>query len=282
MKKKRADWKKAGKITICALLVLIFIEAALIIDQSTAQQPDVLVPKVTAMQGTPTTSEPAPTPTETPYPKPNYFPSLHSYNIDKSHDIWHAKDPSSYITPNNEWVKYYSSQLFVDYDGRIKYKNEKVTILVDEKGKKLLDGYKPFVNNYVYDWEQFGSGNPGSLANDDYWANADYYLTHGMKGDCDEWANTVTSMMLSGEMSVWQEDKLVKQVIPTKAVLGYIGGVRDGWVEYQAYNKNWITSTSREKIPMSEAYQSTTIFVEKTNEFKSIFEFTDKYFRRIV
>lgn len=70
MKKKRVDWKKIGKVTIYILLTLIFIEAILIITQSTAQQPDVLVPKTTPIpeaQGTPTTT-PTITPTETPYP----------------------------------------------------------------------------------------------------------------------------------------------------------------------------------------------------------------------
>lgn len=282
MKKKGTNWKKAGKITVCILLAIILIEAVLIITQGTTQQPDVLAPKATPVpeaQGTPTTTM-APVQTEIPYPKPTYIPTLRFYDIDKSSDIWFAKNPSSYIEPDNEWVKYYASQLFVDYDGRVKYKNEKTEWWRDENGVQYYT-YKPFVNNYVYDWEQFGTGSRGSLANDDYWANVDYYLTHGMKGDCDEWMNTVTSMMLSGEMSLLEGDKLVKQTIPTKAVLGYVGGIRDGWVEYQAYNKNWITSTSREKNPETNEYYSATIFIEKTPEFRPFFEFTDTYFRRV-
>lgn len=219
---------------------------------------------------------------ETQYPKPIYIPSLKSYDIDKSGgDIWYAKDPSSYIIPENEWVKYYASQLFLDYDGSIKYKTEKIIQLVDENGNILQYTNKPFVNTYTFDYEQFGTGSPGSLANDDYWANVDYYLSHGLKGDCDEWANTVTSMMLSGEMSVWQDNKLMKQVIPAKAVLGYVGGIRDVWVEYQAYKRSWITSTSKTINPGSNLYQSTTIFVEKNNQFKPVFDYTDKYFRRV-
>ena len=218
--------------------------------------------------------------TPTAYPKPTTIPTLKPMGCyDKSHDIWHPCNSSGYITPDNEWVKYYASQLFVDKDGRIKYKNEQVEWWIQLDGTKHYT-YRPFVNNYVYDWEQFGTGSQGSLANDDYWANADYYLTHGMKGDCDEWMNVVTSMMLSGEMSVWQGENLVKQVIPSKAVIGYVGSKRDGWVEYQAYGKTWITSTSRTKDGYGEEFSS-TIFVEKPLEFKPVFEFTDKYFRRV-
>jgi hypothetical protein len=216
-------------------------------------------------------------PSEIPYPKPTYVPNLRPYEIDKSHDLWHAKDPSSYIEPNNEWVRFYASQLFVDYDGYIKYKNEKQVWWVDINGTEYYTN-KSLQNNYIYDWEQLGNGAKGSLANDDYWTNADYYLTHGMKGDCEEWAITVTSMMLSGEMSVWQEDKLVKQIIPAKVVMGYVSRVYDGWVEYQVYNKDWITSTSREKDYYGEPF-SATIFIEKDPQFEPVFEFTNTYFR---
>lgn len=212
----------------------------------------------------------------------DYYPILRSYEIDKNSDIWHAKDSSSYITPNNEWVKYYASQLYVDHDGRIYYKNIKVPAHVDEMGNVLIWTDRPYINNYVYDWEQFGTGYRGSLANDDYWANADYYLTHSMQGDCDEWMLAVTSMMLSGEMSTKEGDKFVKQVIPAKAVLGYIKNMRDGWVEYDVYGTTFITSTSREKKdPFTGEEQSATLFTKKSIEFKSVFEFTDKYFKEV-
>ncbi|MDP2789241.1 MAG: hypothetical protein Q8O46_04345 [bacterium] len=214
-------------------------------------------------------------------PKPTYTPTLKPMGCyNKNSDLWYPCTPSDYITPNNEWVRYYASQLFIDRDGWIKYKNEKIVSLVDTDGTPLLYGYKSFTNNYVYDWEQFGTGSKGSLANDDYWGNADYYLTHGMKGDCDEWSNTITSIMLSGEMSVWQNNKMVKQIIPAKAVMGYVGGIRDVWTEYQIYNTSWITSTSRKKDGYGIEY-SATIFIEKDNQFNPIFEYTDNYFRRV-
>lgn len=221
------------------------------------------------------------TPNNNTYMPPSYIPFLKTYEIDKTHDIWHAKNPSSYIIPNNEWVKYYSSQVFIDYDGRIKYKN----ILIsweDQHSNNNTYCCKTFLNNYVYDWEQFGNGAQGSLQNDDYWANADYYLANGMRGDCDEWMTTITSMLLSGEMSIRDDNyNYFKQIIPTKAVLGYVKSItRDGWVEYQVYNKTWITSTARKAVPNERnKYVSTTTYIEKTGGFIPIFEFTDEYFR---
>ncbi len=226
---------------------------------------------------------PTPVPTETPYPKPSYIPTLRPYKINKDHDIWHAQDPSSYITPNNEWVRYYASRLFVDYDGRIKYKDTKVLIY---KGLTDSDvyGYAPFTNNYVYDWEQFGNGARGSIANDDYWVNPDYYLTHGMKGDCSEWGNAVASMMLSGKMSVWVDGILTQQVIPAKAFLGKMDTKKDEWAEYSVYGKTFITSTARETEAITGEQHSQTWFLDKNSSplaklYTPYFEFTDKYFK---
>lgn len=287
MKMKKASRNKKVNIIIYALLTIIFLELILIINQSTAQQQEVVLQSmetpVPTAQGTPTTP-PQPKPTETPYPTPTQVPTLRPIDCyDKSSNIWHPCNPPSYIEPDNEWVKYYASQLFIDYDGKIKYKDEKL------KHKPLIysEGtinetifyydYKLFVNNYVYDWEQFGTGSKGSLANDDYWSNVDYYLTHGMKGDCDEWANTITSMMLSGEISILNLNgyELIKQVIPSKTVLGYVGGNLDCWAEYHVYGENWKTSTSREYNPDTNSDWSTTTFIEKDNQFKGVFEFTN-------
>jgi hypothetical protein len=264
-------------ITVIAIIVIVLLAKS---NTNTS-----FIPQPVDAQPSPTiftqlSTVPVVSPIETPYPKPTYIPTLRPYNIDKSNDIWHAKNPSSYITPNNEWVRYYASQLFIDEDGWIKYKNEKIKWYIEPDGTQHYT-YKPFENNYVYDWEQFGNGAKGSLANDDYWINADYYLTHGMKGDCEDFATPVTSMMLSGEMSVWQGDKLVKQIIPAKAVLGYSGNHVAEWVEYQAYGNFWITSTSREQNPQTGEYYSTTIFIQKTPEFRGVFDFTDRYFEVI-
>ncbi len=97
------------------------------------------------------------------YTKPINVPNLRSYDIDKSNDIWHAKDPSSYITPDNEWVRYYASQY-----------------------EKYIDGKEsdyPQIE-YIQDYE-------------DYWQNADYTLYIG-KGDCEDaaiaWASIYRSL----------------------------------------------------------------------------------------
>ncbi len=222
---------------------------------------------------------PTPTPAETPHPMPTYAPSLRAFEINTEHDIWHARDPSSYITPENEWVRYFASQLYLDYDGRLKYINQKVPLLRDKGGQIVLWTNETFANNYVYDWEQFGTGARGGLANDDYWINPDYYLAHGMKGDCEDWSLAVTSLMLSGEMSVWQDKKLIKQVIPAKTVLGYVGNLRDVWTEYRVYGKTWITNTARRTNPETgDERFSSTIFIEKDTQFQPVFEFTNEYF----
>jgi len=70
-------------------------------------------------------------------------------------------------------------------------------------------------------------------------------------------------------------------VIPAKAVIGYVNGIRDMWVEYSVYNKTFISSTGREKT--MEGMQSYTMFVEKNkqNQFKAKYEFTNEYFRKV-
>ncbi len=230
-------------------------------------------------QPTPTS---VPTPAETPYPKPTYIPTLRFYDIDKSHDIWHAKDPSSYITPNNEWVRYYASQLYVDTDGWVKYKNEKVPYLMDVRGNILSWTNKSFINNYTFDIyrEAYGYVDENNVP----WLMPDFYLANGHRGVCSGWALAVTSMMLSGEMSTKDYNgNLVKQVIPAKSVMGYVGSAagRDVWVEYQAYGKSWITSTGLDKEPYNGNRTSTTSFIIKDSQFRGVFEFTDKYFKEV-
>lgn len=197
------------------------------------------------------------------------IPVLRPYIVDRSHELLHAQDPSSYITPKSSWVRYYASQLYVDEDGAIKYKN-----------KSFWNN--KFENNYVSDWVQFGNGARGSIPDNDYWATPDYYLAHGMKGDCDEWMTTVTSLMLSGEMSLKENNEFVKQVIPAKAVMGYAAGDPDGWTEYQAYGRTWITTTASMERPITGTEYSVTAFIDKNkygSSFKGMYEFTDKSFQ---
>lgn len=213
------------------------------------------------------------------YPKPTNMPILRDYDINKDSnvEIWHAQDPTSYIIPNNEWVKYVASQLYVDDSGRIKYKNSPVPLVINFDGRVLKWTDKPFVNNYVTDNDLFDYP-----ANADLWQNADYYLSHGMRGDCEDWAISTVSMMLSGEMSIKDNDNgsYVKQVIPAKAVMGKSGRYLDSWVEYKIGDKKYLSSTGTMFNPGTGEYESITSFHEEGDwdGFFPIYQFTDKYF----
>lgn len=91
-----------------------------------------------------------PIPTPIPTPEPITTPVLRPYNIDKSQDIWHAYDPSSYITPKNPWVLKYA-----------------------------LSGDTP-QTQYIPDSDLYPND-----PNMDYWQNADYTL-YTLKGDCED------------------------------------------------------------------------------------------------
>ncbi|KCZ72814.1 hypothetical protein ANME2D_01249 [Candidatus Methanoperedens nitroreducens] len=219
---------------------------------------------------------PTPLPTEAPDPEPDYVPAIRPYVINKDHDIWHAQYPSSYITPDNEWVRYYASLLYLDYDGRIRYKNRAVPLEVDTKGNIISWIDEPFVNNYISDNEQFQS-----LPDADMWVMPDYYLTNGMQDDCDGWMVAVTSLMLSGEMSIKENGQFIKKIIPAKAVLGYMNGYRDGWVEYQVYGKTFLTTTALINAGIDGTEKiSSTEFAEKKDKERAapVFEFTDSSF----
>ncbi len=207
--------------------------------------------------------------------EPSYIPTIRPYLINKDHDIWHAEDPSSYITPDNAWVKYYASRLYIDFNGRLRYKNMPVPLRVDIRGNILQWIDKPFVNTYISDDDQFNFPPDG-----DVWVMPEYYLTHGMKDDCDGWMVTVTSIMKSGELSVKDNSSFVKTVVPAKAVLGYMGNFRDGWTEYKAYGKTFLTTTSLMVAGFGDDKQSVTEFVEKKDKTtaKPVFEFDDKHF----
>jgi hypothetical protein len=239
--------------------------------------PEPELPVMVASEASPQVQDPEPAEIpdiETQYPEPTFTPAMRSYQINKDHDIWHASDPASYITPDNEWVKYYASKLYIDYDGRLRYKNKPVPLRVDTKGNVLQWTDEPFINSYVSDDEQFNFP-----PNADVWVMPEYYLTHGMKDDCDGWMVTVTSMMQSGELSIKDNSSFTKTVIPSKAVLGYMGGYRDGWTEYKAYNKTFLTTTAIVNAGFNEK-KSATEFIEKKDKTtaRPIFEIDNKHF----
>ena len=213
------------------------------------------------------------------YPKPTNVPSLREYNISKDSDIgmWIAQDPESYITPNDEWVRHIASQLYIESSGRIKYKNTPVPWVEDEEGNVLRWTDGSFFNHYMLDNELFNYP-----ANADLWQNADYYLSHGFKGDCEDWAIAVTSMMLSGEMSIKENGSYVRRVIPAKVVMGISGESFDTWIEYSIYDKRYISSTGKMYNQGSGKDESITTFHPEGDweGFIPKYQFTDKYFEQ--
>lgn len=242
--------------------------------------------KVSVTQVQEQSQPPVPMPKEIPagrvYPRPIGLPFLRKYEINKDTgvEIWHARDPASYITKNNEWVKYVASELYVDDHGRIMYKNKPIIRAMDYKGNVTAWTDEPFLNSYVSDDELFNFP-----ANADIWQNADYYLSHGMRGECKDWTIAVTSMMLSGEMSIKENGTYVRQVIPAKAVIGYSGKSKDVWVEYNIHGTRYISGTGTEFHHDTGKYESMTTFHVESDwgtQFEPIYQFTDKSFGKYV
>jgi hypothetical protein len=90
---------------------------------------------------------------------PGITPTLRPYNIDKTSDIWHSKDASSYITPGTPLVQFYA-----------------------------LTGETPQIF-YVSDSTLYPD-NPDQ----DMWQNADYTLFTG-SGDCEDLAIAKVSIL---------------------------------------------------------------------------------------
>lgn len=268
----------ASVLTLSAILALqIVFVVAQSREGANIVSPEPEIPFLAAADAqlqTQTTIALPPEPVEIIYPEPTSIPIMRPYRINKDHDIWHASDPASYINPDNEWVKYYASKLYIDYDGRLRYKNKPVPLRVDTKGNVLQWTDEPFINTYVSDNDQFHYP-----PDEDTWVMPEYYLTHGMKDDCDGWMVTVTSMMQSGELSVKENSSFIKKVIPSKAVLGYMEQYRDGWTEYKAYDRIFLTTTALMDAGFNEK-QSATEFVEKKDKLtaRPVFEFDNKHF----
>jgi hypothetical protein len=180
------------------------------------------------------------------------IPTSLAYETDYSHDIYHPKNASSFITPDNPTVNLIAKGLFLDTDGYLRYKNLKVIACHDCWSRDWWD-YPFFVNNYVYD---------ENVYNEDRWLMPEQYIKNGFKGDCEDWAVTIVSIMLSGNITVNGKP----QVIPARVVLGYVGDIRDAWVEYKVNNQSYITSTS-----YSYSHQtSLTLYQPKDNQFKTL------------
>ena len=270
--------KRLSGLAVLAVLAVLILSSGCITREATQPQPDTTILPIT--HSSIPTPVPAPVITETPtsipmYPKPDYTPGNREYTIMQRGDLIVALDPSSYVTPENVWVKWQASQLYINEDGQIKYKDTPVPYLVDQKGNVLLWTDDLFINEYSFDI--YGSNlNRNNIP----WLMPEYYITQNRTGVCSAWANTVSSLMLSGEMSVYQDGELKKQVIPAKTVVGYAGEQRDAWVEYKVYERVWRSSTGIIENPYGEVTSVTTFAELKTvsSRLKPVFEFDNKHF----
>lgn len=119
--------------------------------------------------------------------KPPYIPTLRQYRINKDSELWHAQDPSSYITPDNEWVRYYANRT---NEVQVQYLQDK-----DNTNYPLSDTtFRDYNGNF------------------DYWQNADFTL-YTMIGDCEDesivWVSIYRAlgykaMVIAGEL--WFDD----------------------------------------------------------------------------
>ena len=136
---------------------------------------------------------------------PNFDVTLWNYSAKCSKDNFLGScEPQKYIMPKNEVVQFVSSLMTISENGKLLW------------NKCAFEECGIFSNHYVTDDEQFN--NP---PNGDYWINADYYFLNGLKGDCEDSAFAVASVL---------EVKGVR----TKIVGGYTTNhIRDWAVEYK-------------------------------------------------
>lgn len=91
-------------------------------------------------------------------------------NIVQNNTILYPTNASSYITPNNEVVQWYADHTTLTSTGLI-WKHNKT----------------PLKFNYKTDKELFNKK--------DMWQNPDYYLTHNLTGDCEDFSFAYASIL---------------------------------------------------------------------------------------
>lgn len=114
--------------------------------------------------------------------------------------------------PENEVVKIVASYMEIKGHGILEWKEPNPFNL-----------YGTFLNNYISDNEQFKYP-----PYDDYWINPDYYFINGMRGDCEDGALAVASILKNKGVDI-------------KIVGGYLihndQHIRDWIVEYKIDNE---------------------------------------------
>ncbi len=178
------------------------------------------------------------------------IPIAAGYQVDKSSDIWHPVNASNWITPDNPTVNLIAKGLYLDDLGQLRYKHLQVIQCWDCWGKEWWVDFT-FQNNYVYDMNAYG---------EDYWLMPEAYLKNGFKGDCEDWAVTVASIMLSGNLTYHNQPI----TIPAKVVSGYLGDQRDTWVQYPFNNQTYVSTTA------SISGISSTIYQPLDSQFKPL------------
>lgn len=100
---------------------------------------------------------------------------LREYNMTKTSRFWRAIDGSSYIDPNHVVVQWYARNTILNESG-LYYLNG---VMVLPKYSLSMD------NDYIINGQYIG----------DYWINADYYLSHNLTGDCEDFAIGIASIL---------------------------------------------------------------------------------------
>ena len=99
---------------------------------------------------------------------------IREYNMTKMGGIYRAINGSSYIDPDHEVVQWYARNT-----------------MFNESGLFYLNGKKVF-HNHQSDFD---------CENGDYWLNADYYLSQGFYGDCEDHAIAMASILEAKDIS---------------------------------------------------------------------------------
>ena len=147
-----------------------------------------------------------------PMPISNY---IRPYNMTKMGGQWRAINGSSYIDPEHEVVQWYANHT-----------------TLNESGLYYLNDTKVFhTHQSDFDYE-----------NGDYWQNADYYLSHGRTGDCEDYAIAMSSIL---------EAKNIPNILVCISN-------RKGWshiyVEYYYNQEYYILNTIRPKYGVRADY----------------------------
>jgi len=93
---------------------------------------------------------------------------IQEYNMTKTGYVWRAINGSSYIDPDHEVVQWYACNTVLNETG-LYYLN----------GDMVKAKFHPDFN----------------YENEDHWMNADYYLSHNLTGDCEDFAIGIASIL---------------------------------------------------------------------------------------